>query len=251
MSGLKTVYAHVLLISFSLIVLGPDPVQGQTTEYEYPELLVTPSASKRLESEAAEENSSRYLTHLPIQAASLLVFSAGLMALDDGPLESQEAGEKPMARWAGIGAMSSGLGWLAITGALSAVHKPYTKGRDAVAQMPAGTKRQLLEKERAAERFLAAPASLGTRVQWLSIFFNFSMSAFVVSATEDKMTKVVGAAAALGSFTPLLFSSRWIETYDSHQDYRKRIYGPVGEAKLLHNPWAKQMVPGYSLTWNL
>jgi hypothetical protein len=241
-----------LAISIALLSLAfSSPSHAQNSEFEYPELLVTPSASKRLETEAEAENSTRFTAHIPIQAASAFVVVAGMLAINDGRLKSQSSEDTPMAKWAGIGAISSGLGWLAITTTLSATYSPYSKGWAEVKKMPVGTKRQQLGREREAEERLAAPAHLASKLKWFSMFFNLSMSTFVITSSEDNVTRVAGLIASVASLTPLFFPSRWAETYDHHEDYRKRIYGPLGEVGLLRDPWAQKTVPAVSLSWRL
>jgi hypothetical protein len=245
------ILSQIAMALATVVAASPAYADGQAGEYEYPELLVTPSASKRLESEANAESSSRFTAFLPIQAGSTLVLAAGLLAVNDGPLARQDPADTPMAKWAGIGAISSGLGWLGITGTLSAIYSPYKGGWAEVKKMPASSKREQLMRERAAEERLQAPAGLARKIKWLSIFTNVSMSAFVISSSEDNVTRVAGLMGALGSLAPLIFESSWITSYETHEDYRKRIYGPISSIGIGRNPWTGAWSPSIGMTYHL
>ena len=72
--------AMVTVLCVLSLVFGVVPVQQShaSEAYEYPELLVTPSATERLEMEAAKESGRRFTTHLPIQISALGTITAGI-----------------------------------------------------------------------------------------------------------------------------------------------------------------------------
>src|SRR5262249_20459832 len=69
------------------------PQQSTSDEFDYPELLVTPSASERLKMEAKSEKSAGLSRMLPIEISGALTLLAGATSLNDpGPSSNRTGG---------------------------------------------------------------------------------------------------------------------------------------------------------------
>jgi hypothetical protein len=227
-----------------------DMALATESEYEYPELMVTPSATARLSREAKEEESSRWTNQTATQISSALVMMAGYLAYDDNHLASQQSDETPVAKWAGIGAMSAGGGLFLLTTTLSAAYRPYTKGWNKVKKIKAKSKRSNLAKQRAAEEHLEGASTLGNRIKWIGVVLNSLSAVSLIQSSENNETRVAGAIAALASFSPLLFTSGWEKSYRQHENYKKKIYGPIVNATFMLDKASKSVSPAMVLTWN-
>ncbi|MEZ4741191.1 MAG: hypothetical protein R3B45_01890 [Bdellovibrionota bacterium] len=233
----------------SLLTIDINSLYAQQGKREYPELLVTPSATSRLEREALEEEASARYNFFAIQASSLLLFTAGVLAINDERLPSQGDQDIPMAKWAGTIAISSAAGIFALTTSMSYLYRPYQTGWSKVEKLPTETKRENISRERTAEETLRNAFYLSKKLKWIAVIINASMSAFIVNSSEDNLTRVVGAAAGVGSILPMIFTSNLEQTYEQHQMYKNRIYGPVARGEFLRGLRYEKLYPGVSLTW--
>lgn len=241
----------ILVMSiFGAFVQSSKVIAAEMKKYEYPELLVTPSATARLNKDAKSEDSDKIFTHTAIQTSSLILFIAGAIVVNDERLESQTEADTPMAKWAGFGAMGAGGSLNLLTGAMSAWYTPYRDGWNAVKGMPTDSKRVLLERERASEERLKNAAKLSQKIKWLSVGTNFLASIFVIQSTDNNLSRVAGALSAVAAFSPLMFTSKWENTFDQHQDYKKRIYGPVSGVGVLWDRKNRKLAPALTLSWN-
>lgn len=214
--------------------------QSGAVAFDYPELQVTPRASKRLEMEAKNEASRRWINHLPIQASSLLTLIAGVQVGSDKVSDPAKQDGADYAKLAGIGV---GTGWLALTTYLAMNYTPYNSGWSEVSQLQAKGTREDLTRERLAEEALDRPAKLGSRLMWLSVGTNLATSAFMLSYAGEK-AKYWAAASAVASLTPLLFQYHWNEVSCQHDEYKKKIYGPVTGLGLLPTGDRGLLAPG-------
>ncbi len=192
--------------------------------FHYPELLVTPRASARLETEAKRETKTRWSTHLPLQASALTTLFAGTMQLSNkNPVKDPDG-------YSGITGVATGAGWLAITLWLSASHEPYADGASEISAMPHKSDREELARERAAEESIHRAAALGQKLRWLSVISNVAASTYMLSnSVNQSFSRTVDAAALVMAFTPLVFPNHWTVVAEEQQNYKKRIYGPITE----------------------
>ena len=194
-----------------------------STDLEYPELLVTPSATERLYQEAKEERDNKWTVLLPMQISATTTFTAGLImwlaVTDLNPNSGFTPGETSLA------GLIVGGGWLATTFLLSNYYTPYAEAWKKINPMPVGAKHQKLAKERMAESAIENPAWLAVRLKWLSVLTNLGASAFMLSqASSNKhdFAMIAAGTAMLSSFAPLIFSSNWERTNCEHQEYKTR-----------------------------
>lgn len=230
---------------------------GQTAfsqeKYEYPELLVSPSAYETLVREAKQEQDQRWLVHLPSQVPALLNLVTGLRAKDEkhpdesDPQELINFQEKISGR-ANL-AMSVGLGWIGLTAGFSALYSPYQQTYLELRKNPPKSRRDKLMLQRHAEEALEDAAITGRRLDYIGSIINLAASIPLLSATEDRQTKVQGVFTVLSCFLPILLKSPWATRYDRYQDYKKRIYSPIVDGALI--PSSQGLSPVLSLTWQL
>ena len=158
-------------------------------QYEYPELVVTPRASQRLQVEEKTEKSGAWTRYIPFQISAASTLYAGVSTMSDPgkPLSEKEKAEglEPESKSAGKVAMLIGGGWLGTTVAMSLLYRPYKKGMSVIAGMKAGSKREILARERAAEEYIQAPASLMRKLKWLSVLSNFAASGYAAGTAEE------------------------------------------------------------------
>ncbi|MCM2323365.1 MAG: hypothetical protein NDJ90_08900 [Oligoflexia bacterium] len=209
--------------------------------YDYPELMVTPRSSDRLEMEAKREQGMRWRTHLTLQAPALATLVAGL---------AQQANvDRDPNNYSQLAGIIVGGGWLAVTGALTLLDTPYTVANQEVGGIPRKTTREQLTRERFAEEAIRKQARLYTTLRWLSVATNAGASIYMLANVERRTTSAVldGVSLAL-AFTPLVFSHPWRDVAQEQEDYKKRIYAPVAEASLLREPGTGSLAPGLKLS---
>lgn len=210
-------------------VRTPEPTGRISSEYEYPELMVSPSASERLSQEAKNEAKNSWKAHWTLESSAILTVIAGVMASSDpGKKSDLPDGETAMTKTASLAAFSIGGGWLALSAFLSTAYSPYTSGAQDVARTGRGTtKREQLAYERRAEEALYRPARISNVLKWASFATNLAAGGLVVSSAKNDMTKIAGGVAVIGSLLPLMFEHPWSEAHRFQNDYKKRIYGPL------------------------
>jgi hypothetical protein len=192
---------------------------------EYPELLVTPRATDRLEIEARDEGMNSWVMHLPLQLAAAMTYYAGKTAIDannDLPVADRDSDVNS----AGRAATYLGLGWVGASFYLAAGYRPY---RDAVKELkplPRGTKREVLTRERLGEEAMHETAQVGARLAWLATGTMLPLNLYL-AATGKEDAVLAGALGSIVSLAPVVFRSRWETISERHQFYKKRIYGPV------------------------
>ncbi len=216
--------------------------------YSYPELQVRPSASQRLTLEAKSEKSHSISEHSHIAIPSLLTLSAGILAMNDPGNDSEDSDTKPTVQYAGMAGAASGLGWLAMTYYLSKNYHPYQGGLKDISKLPSGNKSQKLIKERLAEEHLRNAARVGRRVKWLSFSTNALTSLAIAGSSEKDMTKLAGGAGFISSGVSLMFNYVWNDVYCRHEEYKKRIYGPIASSSINFNQKTGMVEPELVVT---
>jgi hypothetical protein len=247
--------AWVLPLAFAALALGQfgrtAHAQGKAKAAEgdfslgYPELLVEPKASKRLEREAALDLESRWAAHRAIQvsAATLLVASAVQLAT----LEPRAPGANP--RYSGAVGLAVGAGWLGLTSALSLGYHPFSSGLEAVSKLPATTPAERLVRERYSEEALRDAARAGKRLSWFSFLTQAGASAFLLAEASNGTAGKAAAGASLAvSLAPLIFQHPWIRPAGLQEQYKKKVYGPLVQGAMLTPVSGRGAVPGLLAT---
>lgn len=215
----NTMKNHKLILSLLLTSIS---CFAADSELEYPELLVVPRASARLDMEAKRENTRAWTQHLPIQVSSLVTLAAGIQNY-----KTPDPSKDPDGK-AGLGGILVGAGWIGTTLAMSAWYRPYETSWKEMGTSSSKSTRDLLTRERLSEESLEAPARLGKRLMWISTLTNFGVSAYMATkATSSSLGQVTSFISCATAFAPLIFTYHWQRVASDHQQYKKRIYGPV------------------------
>jgi len=203
---------------------SPTADHVSTENFEYPELVVAPSASARLERETKNERASGFTRQVPLMASGLMTMVSGFMLnASTDPDEDKMAA----AHGAGLAAIIVGGTWVATTTYMSLWYMPYSNGWREVKGMEGRDRRERLARERIAEEAINAPSRLVRRLNWLGLISNFAASGYMVATATDEMGRAFSAASVIAAVMPIVFPTRWQTTAETHEDYKKRIYGPV------------------------
>lgn len=229
----------IILISSSLF-LGQAKSQSNL---DYPELMVTPLSSKRIQMEMMHEEGRDFSRRMPMQISAMTTFLAGFVQMSNVDKTKDVNSRSP---YAGI---VVGGAWLAANYMLANSYRPYTNANNEIGKMPIQTKRQQLEKERMAEEAINAAGSLDQKLAWLSFLTNAGAAGYMASnAKEETSSTVLNIVAVAASLTPLIFSSRWEQVKKEQKKYKKKIFGPVAQATMLMDPTSKMATPGFLLS---
>jgi hypothetical protein len=238
-------YMRTLLILFVSLYF-PIHALASDAQLTYPELLVTPRASERIQMEAKTEKSSRMTQHLPLQISSLMTLVSGLYSQSNKPDPSSVNPDD--AKWASNAAIGVGAAWLIGSYILSESYTPYTKAVGVLQAMPTKTPQETLARERIAEEHIEAAGKTGDRIMWASAITNLAASAYLAGKSSRDGAVFAGVSGLL-AFSPLVFRYNWQTVSQYHQDYKKKIYGPIAMPMLMetHSRFAKnEFVPGVS-----
>ena len=226
---------------FSLLffVLVTFEAKAQTTQ-QYPELLVVPKASERLNIEIARSEQNAWSNHLPLHVASATTLLAGVMAMSD-----LEEGKDVIAPKVAI---AVGAGWLATSIWLQTAYNPYRNGAQEVKKIAgtAGGLRGQLAAERLAEEHIDQASSLAKKIKWISFVTNAGASAATIdSAKKDSAAQGIAMLGVVTSFLPVLFPLNWEKVSRDHHSYKKKVFGPLTLTNgLLLNPVNQQPTMG-------
>jgi len=231
-------FSRILILTI-LITFAAAKAQGQSTShegnsaplpaasapgYEYPELLVTPLASDRLERESKKNKASSISSFIPYQVSGFMTLVAALQVIRAAnPLKEDEASRY----YIGLSGIVIGGGWFAATTAMSFAYNPYASDLNEIRKMSKQSKRDSLARERAAEETLIDAGMFARRLSWMSLISNGAVGVAMVSASKEPLQRIAAGAALGGALLPVLFKHHWRATADAHEDYKKRIYGPL------------------------
>lgn len=201
-------------------------------QLEYPELVVTPLASQRLREEAAKEKSGNWSHWLPIQISAAMTLAAGMSAdgdYDKGLVRDSEIKKnKDQVDNSSQFAFVVGAGWLISSTFFSITYTPYTKGFNETKDAIIKTKKQKLAKERSAEEHIHHAGSFSKKIKYLAIASNILANAYVLSEAQED-SQITAAFGILGAFIPVIFPLHWETISDTHNSYKKKIYGPISQ----------------------
>jgi hypothetical protein len=241
-----------LLLSTCFFCSSTTLFAADAKEFDYPELLVSPSASERLQQEAKDEQKSRWTNHWAIQASALATLMAGITSNSD-PGKNVEAattkGEELGSKSAAKAALYVGGSWLAITAGMSVFYSPYQNGWSRIQGMPQSSKKDKLAFERYAEEALFAPARVATFMKWASFLTNAGANAAIIQNAANSSTKTLGMIGIAGSTFPLIFDHHWSEIYRVQGEYKKKIYGSLTSANISILPHNNGMSAVSNLAW--
>lgn len=214
-------------------------------DLSYPELHVTPRASKRIKMEIRDEASYAWKSHLPIQISAATTLVAALQ------IQGDTKEDQDMIPTIAMGVSAA---WIGATAWAALSYRPYRAAYLRLKKMKRKTKRDRLVFERMAEEEINSLRSIGTKLKWLSVVTNLAMAGSLVSAnpneTDDQKTaNNIAGLAGLMAFAPLFFDYRWERVADEQEKYKKKIYAPVAWAPILMDPSGMNKATGMNLLW--
>jgi hypothetical protein len=228
-------------IFFSFIFLM---ISGNLLAQNYPELLVSPLATERVQREAVRESRDGWKNHLPVQISGIATLTAGILSQNSLNEDKDERGVGPKI------AMVVGGAWVATTLWMQTSQRPYLMAASELKRMPTTNSREQLAAERLAEEHIDSYARLMKKMKWLSFGSNLVASVFALnSSVEDSQGKAASMVSVLASFAPLLFSHQAEQISEDQKSYKKKVFGPVGfNHGLMYEPYSKKVVPGIHLS---
>ena len=232
------------LFSFALVVLSTKSYGAQS--YHYPELLVVPKATSTLVREAKSERSDGMTRYLSIQSSALTTILVGLRAKGD-----EKDGLASDSGKMGIVALGAGSLLLGLTSAVSMMTTPYQDGVRDVKRIKTKGRVGQLEKERIAEEALNDAGGIARNLSLLSVAVNFSLNVAIAGGTDDRFLQGAAGLGAIVSLVPYFFEARAETVMKRHQDYKKRIYGPVTSLGFFRSGPDSKIGPMMSMTYPL
>lgn len=221
-------------------------------DLDYPELQVVPRASDRLRMEARDEGRGWWYSHWPIQLSGLATLATATYGKNQirsssSNVSDQETFEAQANKVLLVGQLIGG-GWL-IGGVIWGLRKPYRTGLNEISKIQGKDLRSQLMRERLAEESLEAPAKLTAPVRYASVATNLAISLLMGSFLSDE-GRVIAAGSAAFAFLPLIYDDPAVYTWEKHQEYKRKIYGPVSSTGLGIDRANNKLVPTATLTWN-
>lgn len=231
----------MLLLGLSALVFSSS-LMAQATNFEYPELMVTPKASERLNLQYDRENRRGVWEHLPMEVSALSTLVAGTFQLFDYNKDKDPDGYSPY-----VGILTGGF-WMGVGFFMGEYYRPYARSLNELKKLPSSNQREVLMRERLAEEAIYNIEQLATKMVWASFATNLGASIYMVSKAEDKSAALVASSmSAVLSFAPVLFPHPWREAGEYHREYKKKIYRPIANAAVLYHSQSGTYVPGMQL----
>lgn len=194
-------------------------------QLDYPELMVVPRATDRLNMEVQNENNMSVFTLWPYQISALATLSSGLLQKGKYKQETPTEQQKKDSDDASLAAIGIGGGWIGLS-LFYTLRRPYASSLPQIRAIKGSDKKSELMRERLAEEALENPAHVVNSLTYLSVGSNLMASIYVLSFSRQDQ-RVLPALSALLSFTPLIFQSRYSASYNKHLEYKKKIYAPI------------------------
>jgi hypothetical protein len=222
---------------------APQPIQ-LSQDWDYPELMVAPRASERLEREARIENRRAFALLWPVWAPGLANLSAGILQLS-----RTNVGADPSKYGAYTGIFVGG-GWVVGSYLLTLAYRPYASGLEETSKMPKGTTREQLARERVAEEWIDNASTSGSALRYLSAATNLFVAArLLMTANWATISLYTDATAAAVALTPLIFGTRWNRVSRDQREFKKRIFRPVASTLWVRTS-EQTLSPALGLSWN-
>lgn len=231
----------ILVVFLSLIV--SINVYAETN-FDYPELVVTPSASDRIQMMAKAEAERAFYEPTAMQISALATLSASIMHM--GEINTFKDPDETSGT---IGLIVGG-GWLAFNFLQFNKRSYYGNAYESLKKMPGKTKSDILARERIAEEYLRDRSRMMKRFAWLSVASNLAANLVMSESVNKKTTaETIEYVAAGLSILPLIFESEEESVYDTHKTYKKKIYAPIVQSKLFYDKTAQKFIPGINLSY--
>jgi hypothetical protein len=217
-----------------------------STNFDYPELMVSPSATNRLLMMAKKESSKKFFQPLAMQISATSTLVASFLTA--GNMKELGTGEENNANTIGL---IVGGGWLVFNYFQFNKKRYYSGAFNSVKKMPSKTKEQKLAKERIAEEALRDRAKTVKRFTWISAVTNLAAGILMADETKANTTALnINYLAAGISLLPFIFESEEVTAYETHKSYKKKIYAPLVQTKLFYDKGTKKYAPGVNVSYS-
>jgi len=215
---------------------------NKAAEYEYPELMVVPSASNRLKELAKREGRRGIMANWHRQMSAMTTLVAGALMMGDvDPIEDEDENSPKFG-------LIIGASWLGANWYLGNKKPIYARGYNRIKKMPTKTARQRLARERYAEEVLNDYGSFDKQLNWISMGTNFVANIFMLtSAIDDSKGKLFSILGAIASITPMIFEGDWERNKRIHEEYKRKVYSPIVGMNLMKVPGHNKLTMGPSL----
>ncbi|MFK8137867.1 MAG: hypothetical protein AB8E15_05875 [Bdellovibrionales bacterium] len=222
--------------------------------YEYPELMVVPSATERLMGAASQEKDGFILNNWTWIAPAVMQLATSVHLRQNIESEfitdtfERQKFEDEVETNANIGILS-GAFWLGAFYYIDRMNRPYESGLKQSQKFKGKSKRDRLKRERAAEDTIYFQAKTAKRLKYLMA----ATSIFVaVKAADDgkETTKSLAGVTIISAALPFLFEHRWERQWRQHKYYKKRTFGPIASSKLFYERSTNKVYPGVNFSYN-
>lgn len=225
---------------------------------DYPELQVVPRATDRLSMETQYEKENQATLFWTIQLSALTTAAAGFLikgrykndtVVSGEPATSTQA--RADADFAANAAIGTGAIWLGLTYYMAS-QEVYATDLAKIRRYKGNDKRSDLLRERLAEETLQKQAELVRVLTNASVISN-AVASLVLVDKSTTTNNVYPAAGLLAAFLPWIFKSRYIDNYEKHLEYKRKIYAPIAGFNYLYKKVAAgsyEFQPTLNLTWN-
>lgn len=221
----------------------------------YPELQVVPSAEDRLKLAHQEKNRDGFFMRnwqMTVPATALMLSGFALNGDQDweknyvGASAADIQSKKDDVERAALLQSVVGAAWLGLAFYMDS-RDHYKKSYEAVTKMPKKSKMQRLARARMAEEALYDRYQQMRKLKWI-----LGISTIALASQEDnsggKTAKSVSTIALISGVVPMLFKHRYETNYLNYEKYKKRIYGPIAEARVFVSS-DRKIVPGIGLNF--
>lgn len=215
---------------------------------DYPELQVVPRASDRLIMEAPIEKDQKASFFWTLQTPAYATLLTGLFTYqryDGDNLTDKEKKDHDLMSMTAVGV---GASWLLLDYYLMNA-EPYNEALSKLSKIKKTDRKSELLRERIAEETLEKTARTMRILNTASIVTNLLGVTACINNTRGDIRNAMILPFAI-SFIPYIFSQRYVDVYDKHIEYKRKIYAPISKFDLQYDKSTGTFVPVYGLTWN-
>lgn len=214
----------------------------------YPELQVVPRASDRLAMETQNEREYGWVAFWPYQVSSIATILAGNRLRGNYKVDVVSDQEKRDSDNIAMSAMAVGVGGLGLSIFLIKSDL-YGDSYRRIKAMKTGDKRGELMRERLAEEALEKPAHLINMLTTVSVTLN-GLANVAIASQANGDVRAYAAVGLVASFLPWMFSNRYVDNWDKHLEYKRKIYTPLVGFDWQYHKDSREFVPQLSANWS-
>lgn len=215
---------------------------------DYPELQVVPRASDRLAMETQNEREYGWVAFWPYQVSSIVTILAGNRLRGNYKEDVITDQQKKDSDNVALSAMAVGVGGLGLSVFLIRSDL-YGDSYRRIKAMKTTDKRSELMRERLAEEALEKPAHLINMLTTVSVALN-GLANVAVASQANGDVRAYAAVGLVASFLPWMFANRYVDNWDKHLEYKRKIYTPLVGFDWQYHKDSREFVPQLSANWS-